>query len=123
MNREQKRAFVKKAKKRGVSVDAAKAYAEIISNGAGKTSPKQDIVEGEKVKLNVENLKARQNYERMTDLYKEFIDANVDTVFTAHVERPTLISLKEEPKWLFWCGDLIKVKEDGVEDVYINNEV
>ena len=119
MNREQKRAFVKKSKKRSVSADAAKAYAEIISNGAGETSPKQDIVEGEKVKLNVENLKARQNYERMTDLYKEFIDANVNTVFTAHVERPTLISLKEEPKWLFWCGDLIKVKKDGLEDVNI----
>lgn len=115
MNREQKRAFVKKAKKKGVSADAAKAYAEIISNGAGKTSPKQDIVEDEKVKLNVENLKARQNYARMSDPYKEFIDANVDTVFTAHVERPTLISLKEEPKWLFWCGDLIKVRSDESE--------
>jgi hypothetical protein len=112
MNREQKRAFVKRAKKRGTDEKAAKAYAEIISNGAGKTSPKQDIVEDEKVKLNVENLKARQNYARMSDTYKEFIDANIDTVFTAHVERPTLISLKEEPKWLFWCGDLIKVKEE-----------
>ncbi len=109
MNREQKRAFVKKAKKRGVNTDAAKAYAEIISNGAGQTSPKQDIVEDEKVKLNIENIKARQNYARMSDKYKEFVDASVDTVFTAHVERPTLISLKEEPKWLFWCGDLIKV--------------
>ena len=120
MNREQKRAFVKKSKKRGVSADAAKAYAEIISNGAGKTSPKQDIVEGEKVKLNIETIKARQNYEKMSDKYKEFVDSNADTVFTAHVERPTLISLKEEPKWLFWCGDLIKVIGGGEEDVCVN---
>lgn len=113
MNREQKRAFVKKAKKRGVSDDAAKAYAEIISNGAGQTTPKQDIAEDEKVKLNIETIKTRQNYERMSNKYKEFVDSNADTVFTAHVERPTLISLKEEPKWLFWCGDLIKVKEES----------
>ena len=107
MNREQKRAFVKKAKKRGVSANAAKAYAEIISNGA-----KQDIAEDEKVRLNIETIKARQNYEKMSDKYKEFVDTNADTIFTAHIERPTLISLKEEPKWLFWCGDLIKMKEE-----------
>lgn len=112
MNREQKRAFVKKAKKNGVGVNAAKAYAEIISGGAGKPSPKQDIVENEKVKLNIENLKARQNYDRMSDKYKEFVETNTDTIFTAHVEKPTLVSLKEEPKWLFWCGDLIKVEEE-----------
>lgn len=112
MNREQKRAFVKKAKKRGVSANAAKAYVEIISNGAGQTTPKQDIAEDEKVKLNIETIKARQNYEKMSDKYKEFVDTNADTIFTAHIERPTLISLKEEPKWLFWCGDLIKMKEE-----------
>lgn len=112
MNREQKRAFVKKSKKQGISADVAKAYADIISNGAGKTSPKQDIVEDERVKLNIETIKARQNYERMSDKYKEFVETNADTIFTAHVERPTLISLKEEPKWLFWCGDLIKVREE-----------
>lgn len=112
MNREQKRAFVKKAKKKGVGTDAAKAYAEIISSGAGEPSPKQEIVEAERVRLNIENLKARQNYERMSDKYKEFVETNANTIFTAHVEKPTLISLKEEPKWLFWCGDLIKVKEE-----------
>lgn len=112
MNREQKRAFVKKAKKRSVSANAAKAYAEIISNGAGQTAPKQDIAEDEKVKLNIETIKARQNYEKMSNKYKEFVDTNADTIFTAHIERPTLISLKEEPKWLFWCGDLIKMKEE-----------
>ena len=105
MNREQKRAFVKKAKERGVSANAAKAYSEIISNGTGQATPKQDIAEDEKVKLNIETIKARQNY-------KEFVDTNADTIFTAHIERTTLISLKEEPTWLFWCGDLIKMKEE-----------
>ena len=111
MNREQKRAFVKKAKKRGTSEKAAKAYAEIISSGSGTPTPPQEIVEGEKIKLDIDKIKERKNYEIMSDEYKEFVDKNTDTVFTAHVERPTLISLNEEPKWLFWCGDLIKVKE------------
>lgn len=115
MNRGQKRNFVKKAKKRGIAADVAKAYAEIINSGAGEVSPRQEIVEDEKIRLNIENLKARQNYSMMSDLYKEFIDANENTVFTAHVERPTLVSLKEEPKWLFWCGDLIKVGSDENE--------
>lgn len=118
MNREQKRAFVKKAKKKGFATNEAKAYAEIISGGAGEPSPKQDIKEDERVKLNIENLKARQNYEKMSTAYKEFVDANADTIFTAHVEKPTLISLKEEPKWLFWCGDLIKVGEEYDELLY-----
>lgn len=112
MNREQKRAFVKKAKKKGVGANEAKAYAEIISHGTGTHTPPQDIVEDEKVKLNIESIKARQNYERMSDKYKEFVNSNADTVFTAHVEQPTLISLKEEPRWLFWSGDLIRVEEE-----------
>ena len=112
MNREQKRNFVKKAKKRGVNADEAKAYAEIISGGAGTPTPSQDITEGEKVRLNLENIKARKNYKIMSEKYKEFVETNAETVFTAHVERPTLISLSEEPRWLFWCGDLIKVEDE-----------
>lgn len=112
MNREQKRNFVKKAKKRGINSDTAKAYAEIMSSGSGEPTPPQDFSEGENVKLNLENIKSRKNYERMTDNYKAFVEANEDTVFTAHVERPNLISFVEEPKWLFWSGDLVKVKHE-----------
>lgn len=114
MNREQKRAFVKRAQKKGIDKDSAKAYAEIISSGSGTPSPPQDIAEGEKVKLDIEKIKGRKNYERMSDKYKEFVMANPDTIFTAHVERPSLISLVEEPKWLFWCGDLIKLEQEDL---------
>ena len=113
MNREQRRTFVKKAQSRGIDKATAQNYAEIIGNDTGPHTPRQEIVEGEKVKLNVESIKSRKNYERMSDLYKEFINSNTDTIFTAHVERPTLISFVEEPKWLFWCGDLTKVKENA----------
>ena len=112
MNREQKRAFVKKAKKRGTSEKAAKAYAEIISGGSGTPTPPQNIQEGEKIRLDIDKIKARQNYEIMNEEYKKFVNENAETIFTAHVEKPTLISLQEEPRWLFWCGDLIKVEEE-----------
>lgn len=115
MNREQKRAFVKRAQKKGVDKNAAKAYAEIISGGAGTPNLPQEITEGEKIKLDIEKIKARRNYERMSAMYKEFVDANPDTVFTAHVEKPNLVSLAEEPKWLFWSGDLIKVEQEADE--------
>ncbi len=115
INREQKRAFVKKAQKKGVDKDIAKTYAEIFGSGAGTPTPPQDIVEGEKVKLDIGKIKARRNYERMTAKYKEFIDNNIDTVFTAHIERKTLVSFVEEPKWLFWSGDLIKLTIEGGE--------
>lgn len=115
MNREQKRAFVKNAKKKGVKTTEAKAYAEIIGSGAGKNTDAQEISEGEKVMLNIQAIVSRKNYERMNDKYKEFVNNSTDKVFTAHVEHKNLISLVEEPKWLFWSGDLIKIKEEDNE--------
>ena len=111
MNRAQKRRLVQKVRKQGVAKETAQAYAEIIGNGAGEHTPPQDIQEGQKVRLNIEAIKARKNYKIMTEAYKTFVDASAEAIFTAHVERPTLISLAEEPKWLFWSGDLIKVEE------------
>ena len=111
MNREQKRAFVKKAKKNGTREEIAKAYAKIIGDGAGTPTAPQTILEDEKVKLDIDKIKARKNYEIMSAQYKEFVESNIETIFTAHVKYSTVISLKEEPKWLFWSGDLIKVKD------------
>ena len=108
MNREQRRDFVKKAKSKGVSKKAAEAYAAILDKGVGKVTPAQPIEEDEQIMLNIESIKARQNYERMSELYKQCVEESSGKVFTAHVERPNLISLKEEPKWLFWSGDLIR---------------
>lgn len=115
MNRQQKRDFIKRAKKRGVKESEAKAYANIISNGAGTNTPSQEITEGEKIKLNVDAIKNRKNYGDMSPDYKKFVESNADTLFTAHVEKKTLISLNEYPKWLFWCGDLVKVDGNSKE--------
>ena len=115
MNRQQKRDFVKRAKKRGVKESEAKAYANIISRGTGVNTPSQEITEGEKIKLNVEAITNRRNYGDMSPDYKEFVESNTDTVFTAHVEKKTLISLNENPRWLFWCGDLVRIKDNSEE--------
>ena len=110
MNREQRRALSKKARRAGMSKTKADAFAKIVS-GTGEHTPRQEINEGDKIRLNIEAIKARKNYEIMSKAYKEFVENTSDTVFTAHVEKETLISLVEEPKWLFWCGDLIKLDE------------
>ena len=110
MNREQKRAFVKKATKLGTSKSVAKSYAEIFSNGFTKNTAPQDIVDGDKVKLDIGKIKARTNYENMTQGYKDFVEESEGVVFTAHV-RNNLVVLEENKKWMFWSGDLIKVGE------------
>lgn len=112
MNREQKRALVKKAKKDGMSKDKAKTFAEIMDTGS-HTKP-IEIHNGDMVRINIDAVKARKNYEIMNPKYKEFIDASQGKVFTAHVERDVLVSLEEAPEWLFWCGDLIKERSDNV---------
>ena len=116
MNREQRRALTKRAQKDGMSKELAKTYAEIAS-GTGEHTKPQDFEEGDNIRLNIEAIKARKNYERMSPMYKEFVEAAGDTVFTAHVERANMISLAEEPKWLFWSGDLVKVVDKETADV------
>jgi len=77
------------------------------------------ILEGTKVKLNVKQIKSRPDYIRMRDTYKEFVESNVDNIFTVEYDEkkkdePILVCLMEDPsevKWLFWVGDLFIVKE------------
>lgn len=107
MNREQKRNFVKKATKKGMDKKLAKTFAESV--GSIHSDP-QDIEEGTKVKINIDLVKSRKNYANMSEKYKEFVESSTDQVFTAHIERRNLISFVEEPKWLFWSGDLLVQK-------------
>lgn len=106
MNREFRRNFVKQARKNGVSTKAAENYIDVAKNGTGEHTARQNINNGDLVKINIEAVKARQNYDKMSEKYKEFVDENKDTVFTAFVESDNLISFKENRAWLFWSGDL-----------------
>lgn len=123
MNRDQKKMLEKAYRKSGKSKAKAKKIAQqmydidkIRLEGTGVTSPPQDFQEDEKFKLDIDKIKARKNYDNMTDNYKQFIDSNADTIFTAFVDKGHLVSAKEDPRWLFWSGDLIKVKEDTPDE-------
>lgn len=118
MNRETRRKLEKTARKRGLSESQAKAYVEVVNradairqNGVGETTPEKHFEEGEKVRINIAAVKARQNYEKMSEVYKEFIENSEGVVYTAHIEHTKLISFLEDPRWLFWSGDLIGEKE------------
>lgn len=95
----------------GISKGDAEKYVFIVNEGSGTPSPPQEIAEGGKVRLNIELIKARKNYPRMAEGYKKFVEQNGSTVFTAHVERENMISMVEEPRWVFWSGDLIRVDD------------
>lgn len=112
MNREQRRKFSKRARKRGINEDITELYLSMDRDGLEAPAPAQKIESGQKVMLDAERIRARRNYDRMTDQYKEFVDRNIDTIFTAKVEKENLISMEEEPRWLFWSGDL-KLVEEG----------
>ena len=85
---------------------------KIRIEGVGETTRPQKFNEDDKFMLDIEKIKSRKNYNRMTDNYKRFVNENADTVLTAHVESRGLISAKEEPVWLFWSGDLLRVVEN-----------
>ena len=115
MNRQQRRNFVKKAQKDGMSRGLAKAYVD-IANGTGNNTNAKELSEGDKVKLDISAITARKNYKHMSDMYKEFVESNQDKEFTAHIENKNLISFLEEPRWLFWSGDLILIEHDATTE-------
>lgn len=118
INRDQRKVLEKAYRKVGKSRAEAKEIAKqmydidkIRLDGVGDVTRPQKFNEDDKFMLDIEKIRARKNYNYMTDNYKRFVSENVDTVFTAHVESRGLISAKEEPMWLFWSGDLLRVAE------------
>mgnify|MGYP003304886874 CR=1 FL=1 len=115
MNREQKRNFIKLAKKRGIGEEYAKAYISMKEQEDGdKTLSTKDILfnkkeikDGDKVQINVDKIMSSKNYQRMVPEYREFVESSNGVYYTANVEKGNLISFEENPKWLFWAGDLI----------------
>ena len=115
MNREQRRKMVKTAVKNGVKKEYAKAYSD-ISKGTGNHTEAKEFEEDDRLMLDIDAIKSRKNYPIMNPKYKQFVEESGGKVFTAHKENNNLISLKEEPEWLFWSGDLIKVDDSRIKD-------
>ena len=65
---------------------------------------------GDKVQININSIKSRQDYERLSSKYKRFVEDAAGKTFTVCDEgRHELYSLLEHPEWLFWSGDLVRV--------------
>lgn len=112
MNRAYKRKFVKAAKKRGVDETIADVYLRLKENGMEK----MDIRDGDRVRLNLKSIQAHPDYPRLSVAYRQFVEENAETVFTAKYgedeQAKSLVCLKEDSiGWHFWPGDLIKVSE------------
>ena len=119
MNRENRRSLEKKARAKGATkeeaqqvVEVAKTLEQIRYSDAGANTPPQEIATGDKVMLNLQAIKARKNYDNMLPSYKEFVEENEGTVFTARVEHEHIVSMQEFPRWIFWSGDLIKMPQE-----------
>ena len=108
MNRAERRQFFRKARLEGIPKGAAQVYYEAIE--ANQRSPTNDIEDGAKVKINVDQITGNKNYHRMIDEYKEFVEEARDREFIAHIQNG-LVRLEGVAKWLFWAGDLISCEE------------
>lgn len=116
MNRQQRRKFVKDAKKKGISKGTAEAYLAVKEMGLDLSQavvPKK-YNDGDKVRLDVEGLKKQKSYETKSEEYRNFIDANAETVFEIGPSKGNLCTLVDCP-YVFYSGDLIKIEGD-VED-------
>lgn len=110
MNRETRR----KMKSSASANMAVHKIAEFI-NDIGQNAH-DELSDGDKVKLNTKRIIGRKEFGRLQREYQEFVRSNSDTVFTVHITKrskggfPVMVELVESPKWLFWSGDLIRVK-------------
>lgn len=114
MNREQKRNAIKSLTAKGYSV---KQIEGLLMIKAAENSKKY-LKEGDKVKLNVTQMKSRPEWKFDVDQnkarFQAWVLAHQDEVFTVeydkgHTEDPVIVCLKEDntdPKWMFWEGDL-----------------
>lgn len=79
MNREQKRAVKRKAESRGVDGHMVDVF---IGLQKVKKST-ETIMDGDKVRIDVSSIKNHPDYDRLSDLYKKFVESHQDDVFTA----------------------------------------
>ena len=120
MNRQQKReyrkAYVRKVKKQfGLNTQQAKELLAAIESGKIKL-PDPDLADGSRVRLDVERITSRKAYPEMQQAYRDFVERNASTTFTARLDRTYVAHFEEDPTWQFWTGDLILVKEGEAEE-------
>ena len=116
LNRENRRALKKKLKDKG-----SRALAADVLESLGNEIDKK-IRAGDLVTLNVDQIVTRKDYSRTQEEYRQFVESSRGKVFVAHPHREqpdgfsALIELEGVEKWLFWYGDLIRVKNIQTEE-------
>lgn len=126
MNREQKRNYIKIAKKKGIGEEYARAYIAlkeseesdmVISSEDIKNIifDRKAIKDGDKVLINVDKITSNKNYSKMLEEYREFIENSNGVIYTAKVEKEHFVSLEENPKWLFFAEDLIVHEKSSIK--------
>jgi hypothetical protein len=131
MNREQRRAEVKRLQKKGVKRGVAKRLVE-------KYYTNIELEEGTTVKLNYELMSRHPDWKIQRDDFKAWVTEHKDEYFTVEwdeqrkaqnsLDKKLMVCLKEdttEPKWLFHTDTLIhvasaKVKLDSGEEIKVN---
>lgn len=115
MNRTEKRKFTKELKKRNLTDDEINYIITALETKTEDLEPNK-FADGDKVKLNIEKIKNDPNYKTKVSEYKDFVEDNLDKVFTIKLDDrqnddPNLVTFEEESRWLFWHGFLTKVEE------------
>ena len=113
-NRAERRRFVKEARKQGYSRGAAEAYLAVKEMSDISEAIPPMFEDGDKVTVNVEQVKKRKDYDEKSEAYKETIEEVADKVFEVKRVKGNLYSLEGLDGWIFWGGDLIRLNErDG----------
>ena len=125
MNREQRRTMKKGLKKLNKKLKLGLSEEQIVNYIKFKEDQMNsaNLNEGDKVKLNYEEIVSRIDYAKKVETYRNFIETNKDTIFTVKYDEkyrnnPWLVCLEEdttEPRWLFTTSDLILYKEEEKE--------
>lgn len=114
MNREQRRKYAKILKSKGYDAEKIKSIINLREN----FNPPNDFPEGTKVMLDIDKIKKHRDYNRLTQKYKDWVNAHAKDIFTVKFDEitkknPSLVCLEEDttnPRWLFWTGDLKKIE-------------
>jgi len=96
-----------------------KEQADVLERLRKNREDEHVFKDGEKVKLNYEQIVKRNDWEKLNQKYKKFVEESKDSILTIQIDeivhnKYKLISFKEdtmEPKFLFWVGDLLILKD------------
>lgn len=124
LNRAQRRKLEAKVmRENNASRENAKKLVYLSEVRDKKSAP--DLPDGTAVKIDAAKCLAVKGDSKKNPKYVEFIQANRGKVFHVSRDDPkatsTIVVLEEDestPRWLWWCGDLIVIKEEPDEEDY-----